>query len=143
MSEQSNNKARWEKPQCHGCIYARQHRGHGENWMECVHPRNGRAAYENILEKFDTGVIPEWCPRVLPQGFALELAMRQDFERRCMDHFNAKRAAGVKIIDDNGAPATPEALFWKNPDGSYGVQAFNVAWVAYRWGFEASRGMGV
>lgn len=78
-----------------------------------------------------------------PQGFALELAMRQDFERRCMDHFNAKRAAGVKIIDDNGSPATPEALFWKNPDGTYGVQAFNVAWIAYRWGFQAARGMEV
>lgn len=72
---------------------------------------------------------------------AAELAMRQDFERRCLAHFQAKREAGVKIIDDNGSPATSEALFWKNPDGSYGVAAFNVAWIAYRWGFEAAKGV--
>lgn len=68
-----------------------------------------------------------------------EAHMRVEFERRCLDHFKAKRAAGVPIIDDNGSPATTEALFWRDENGHYGVQAFNVAWIAYRWGVEFGR----
>lgn len=63
-----------------------------------------------------------------------EEALRADFERCCLEHFQAKRAASVEVIDDNGSPATPEALFWREADGSYGVKAFNIAWIAYQWG---------
>lgn len=59
---------------------------------------------------------------------------REQFEARCLEHFKAKREAGASIVDDNGSPITAEALFWKEADGSYGVRAFNVAWIAYQWG---------
>lgn len=68
-----------------------------------------------------------------------EAHMRVKFERRCLEHFKAKRDAGVPIIDDNGSPATAEALFWRDQNGQYGVQAFNVAWIAFRWGVEFGR----
>lgn len=61
---------------------------------------------------------------------------QEDFERRCLDRFIARREAGT-LIDDNGAPTTAESLFWKEADGSYGVRAFNAAWIAYQWGVEA------
>lgn len=57
---------------------------------------------------------------------------RAAFEAAALEHFIKRRDEG-KAIDDNGSPATPEALFWKTPSGDYGVQMFNAAW----WGWQA------
>lgn len=60
--------------------------------------------------------------------------MREVFEERCIELMTLKREAGVKIHDDNGSPVTHESLFWRNSDGSYGVDMFNAAWQGFLWG---------
>jgi len=57
--------------------------------------------------------------------------IRSEFEQAAMQHFVAQREAG-KAVDDNGSPPTPEALFWKDEQGNYGVKMFNAAW----WGWK-------
>lgn len=81
---------------------------------------------EDLLRKKNAGRQQQCCT-----------ADRTDFERRCLAQFQARRAAGT-LIDDNGAPATAESLFWKEAEGQYGVRAFNIAWKAYQWGVEAA-----
>lgn len=58
---------------------------------------------------------------------------RDRFEQAALAHFLARREAGL-AIDDNGSPATAEALFWKDEAGNYGVKMFNAAW----WGWQAA-----
>jgi hypothetical protein len=58
---------------------------------------------------------------------------RTAFEAATLKYFIAQREAG-KAIDDNGSPATPEALFWRKENGDYGVEMFNAAW----WGWKAA-----
>lgn len=36
---------------------------------------------------------------------------------------------------------TPEELFWKQPDGSYGVSMFNAAWWGWRASIQANGGV--
>lgn len=127
---------------CQRCRFAYSHRGHGECWTECSHPvAHRRGPFMNILWgcQEEPKPVPEWCP-IRAENLNKQVEDRTDFERRCLEHFKAKRAAGVDVIDDNGSPVTSEALFWRAPDGSYGVAAFNVAWIAYQWGYEAGKG---
>ena len=53
-----------EVTDCRDCPYANDHRGQGECWTECRHPKNNKSAYENILwgcqEQFKS--TPIWCP---------------------------------------------------------------------------------
>lgn len=63
--------------------------------------------------------------------------MAQDFEERALAMMRAKRIAGQPIRDDNNCDLTREALFWRKPNGDYGVEAFNQAWAGYVWGYEA------
>lgn len=59
-------------------------------------------------------------------------ALRKQFEDACLANFVERRASG-NISDDNGSPATHEALFWRKANGDYGVTLFNAAW----WGYKA------
>ena len=68
-----------------------------------------------------------------------ELAQeRAEFEAAAYAHFLSCRASGAldrQLAD--GGDGTPEALFWKQPNGEYGVLAFNAAF----WGWRAARGL--
>ena len=63
---------------------------------------------------------------------------RTEFEAAAYTHFVTRRAQGKldRQLQDGG-DQTPEALFWKQPDGSYGVKMFQAAW----WGWKAARGV--
>lgn len=63
---------------------------------------------------------------------------QQAFENRCWEHYLAERARRTLPGDVDGEP-TREGLFWRREDGSYGVLAFNTAWMAYQWGMQALR----
>lgn len=67
-------------------------------------------------------------------GRATEALLRQDFEDKCLLRMRLKRDAGQFIGADNGAEVTRESLFWRRPDGQYGVLMFNAAWQGYQWG---------
>lgn len=58
-------------------------------------------------------------------------AERTVFERRAYMYYVERHAAG-KLEDSHMPPYPPEGLFWREPDGTYGVKMFNAAW----WGFE-------
>lgn len=65
---------------------------------------------------------------------------RTEFEAAAYAHFVTRRAQGKldrQLASDQGGDETPEALFWKQPDGSYGVLMFNAAF----WGWKAARGL--
>ena len=55
---------------CRECPFAHRHAGHGECWIECIHPENGREPYEDILwgcmQDFEE--VPSWCPFILQNG---------------------------------------------------------------------------
>lgn len=58
------------------------------------------------------------------------------FEEACYQHYLERKQAGA--LDPNAeGDGTREALFWRQPDGSYGVLMFNAAW----WGWKAAKGM--
>ena len=63
---------------------------------------------------------------------------RAEFEAAAFKLYQEKKAAGkLDTQADQEGDGSPEALFWKQPDGSYGVLAFNSAW----WGWQAARGL--
>lgn len=67
-------------------------------------------------------------------------AERTEFEYAAYAHFLERRAQGAldqQLAADAGGDQTPEALFWRQPDGSYGVKMFQAAW----WGWKAGRGL--
>lgn len=64
------------------------------------------------------------------------LTERERFEQAAYRHYLDRRAAGL-TSDMSDPCASPEALFWQQPDGSYGVLMFNAAW----WGWQAARGL--
>lgn len=59
---------------------------------------------------------------------------REHFEDQCMTLMRLKRENGKHIGADNGVPVEREALFWRKPNGEYGVEMFNAAWQGYQWG---------
>lgn len=60
-------------------------------------------------------------------------ALRQEFEGKAYAHYLKRKAAGE--LDPNAeGDGSREALFWKQPDGSYGVLLFNAAWQGFKWG---------
>jgi hypothetical protein len=61
---------------------------------------------------------------------------RTDFETAMYAHYLRKRAAG-QIDAEGEGDGTPEALFWKQPSGDYGVLMFNAAW----YGWQAAKGL--
>jgi hypothetical protein len=58
------------------------------------------------------------------------------FEKAMFEHYLRQRALGVLDPNDEG-DGTPEALFWKQPNGDYGVLMFNAAW----YGWRAAKGL--
>lgn len=58
---------------------------------------------------------------------------RQEFENHAYAHYLQRKAAG-KVDPTAEGDGGREALFWKQPDGSYGVLAFNAAWQGFKWG---------
>jgi hypothetical protein len=56
---------------------------------------------------------------------------RATFERLTFDYFLHRREAGHIDPSDQG-DGTPEALFWKDDLGNYGVRMFNAAWWAWK-----------
>ena len=59
---------------------------------------------------------------------------RAAFEAAAYRHFQRRLAAG-KIPAEEPGDGTPEALFWRDEKGDYGVKMFNAAW----WGFKEGR----
>jgi hypothetical protein len=57
---------------------------------------------------------------------------RESFEKACVIKFAIWRVAG-NTANDNGAPATREALCWRDEHGNYGVMALQAAW----WGWKS------
>lgn len=62
--------------------------------------------------------------------------LRAAFEDRAFQLYLAQRATRRLIGDVNDEHPTREQLFWRQSDGTYGVLAFNTAWVAFQWGVE-------
>lgn len=55
---------------------------------------------------------------------------RAEFEKACYTQYVCKKAAGALDLSQDG-DGSQEALFWRQPDGDYGVLMFNAAW----WGW--------
>jgi len=60
--------------------------------------------------------------------------LRKAFEERAFQHYLEQRAVRSLPGDVSDEAPTPEQLFWRQPDGTYGVLAFNTAWIAFQWG---------
>lgn len=58
---------------------------------------------------------------------------RQRFEDHCWQHYMAERERRDLPGDVPDAFPTREQLFWRMPDGRYGVLMFNAAWLAWCW----------
>lgn len=63
-------------------------------------------------------------------------AERKLFEGAMFAHYLKQKAAG-RISTDGDGDGTREALFWKQPNGEYGVLMFNAAW----YGWKAAKGL--
>lgn len=61
---------------------------------------------------------------------------REAFEAAAYALYQSKRAAGTPMVDDLPEGTTPEGLFWKQEDGSYGVLMFNAAWWGWQQGWD-------
>ena len=61
---------------------------------------------------------------------------RTAFEEAAYQHYLRRKEAG-KIDPNAQGDGTREALFWKQPNGEYGVLAFNSAF----WGWRAAKGL--
>lgn len=59
-----------------------------------------------------------------------EAAEREQFEIEMVDVFKEWRARG-NLAEDNGCPASREALCWRTEDGAYGVLSLNMAWTGW------------
>jgi hypothetical protein len=57
------------------------------------------------------------------------------FEHAAYNRYLGQKALGLLTQEDGDG--TPEALFWKQPSGEYGVLMFNAAW----WGWRAAKGL--
>lgn len=62
--------------------------------------------------------------------------LRQLFEDRCWEHYLAERQRRDLPGDVPDEQPTREQLFWLQPDGRYGVLAFNTAWQGWCWAIE-------
>lgn len=60
------------------------------------------------------------------------MSNRQAFEKAAYEHYLQRNAAGKTDHNAEG-DGPPDALFWKDENGNYGVQMFNAAW----WGWQA------
>jgi len=58
---------------------------------------------------------------------------RRRFEDHCWQHYMAERERRDMPGDVPDAFPTREQLFWRMPDGRYGVLMFNAAWLAWCW----------
>lgn len=61
---------------------------------------------------------------------------REAFEVAMFTHYLKQKAAG-RISTDGDGDGTRNALFWKQPNGEYGVLMFNAAW----YGWKAAKGL--
>lgn len=64
----------------------------------------------------------------------MPILKRDKFEQQLFILYEQQAAAG-KLDPALTGDGTPEALFWKLPNGAYGVAQFNSAW----WGWQAGR----
>ncbi len=64
------------------------------------------------------------------------ILQRQNFEAAAYAHYLQRHADG-KTADRRDPPAQPHQLFWRQPDGEYGVLMFNASW----WGWKAGQGL--
>lgn len=55
---------------------------------------------------------------------------RAAFEGAAYDYYLERRKAG-KVSDGSESPMSPQQLFWRKPEGTYGVEMFNAAWWAW------------
>jgi len=62
--------------------------------------------------------------------------LRTAFEDRAFQHYLEQRAMRRLEGDVSDEHPTRDQLFWCHPDGTYGVLAFNIAWIAFQWGAE-------
>jgi hypothetical protein len=66
---------------------------------------------------------------------AREYNERRAFEQAAYARYQTMKVAGLLAKGDGDG--SPEALFWKQPNGEYGVLMFNAAW----WGWRAAKGL--
>lgn len=62
---------------------------------------------------------------------------RESFEKAAYDHYLQRKAAG-KVDPSAEGDGTPEAMFWRDENGNYGVLMFNAAWWGWQAGIEAA-----
>lgn len=62
----------------------------------------------------------------------IEELERTAFESATYDYYLAKRGRLGQLPHDTDAPSTREQLFWRKPDGSYGVEHLQGGW----WGWK-------
>ena len=60
--------------------------------------------------------------------------MRAEFEDRTYAYYLDRRSKGDFENHPERGDDTRESIFWKNPDGSYGVHAIQSAWQGFKWG---------
>ena len=68
-----------------------------------------------------------------PESIVFE-EQRPAFEAAAYKHYLQRHADG-KTADRHTIPMQPDQLFWRQPDGDYGVLMFNYAW----WGWKAGQ----
>ena len=52
---------------------------------------------------------------------------RPQFEDALWSHYQALKARGWSAPEE-GDPTNPESLFWREPNGQYGVRSVEAAW---------------
>lgn len=62
--------------------------------------------------------------------------IRKAFEDRAFQLYLEQRAMRELPGDVDDEHPTREQLFWRMPDGTYGVRQFVAAWIAFQWGVE-------
>ena len=62
---------------------------------------------------------------------------REAFEKAAYNHYLQRKATG-KIDPSAEGDGTPEAMFWRDENGNYGVLMFNAAWWGWQDGAEAA-----
>lgn len=85
------------------------------------------------LRAYALGEIDKQGPRRLQPTMVAEVR-RADFEREMFRRFLWLKDQGWQQPGAEGDP-TMAALFWRTPDGQYGVQQFEAAWVGFNMGY--------
>ena len=88
-----------------------------------------------VLECGDTAEeVSKKIEAVNAQSWRLSMTedeLRAAFEDLMVATFRTTRLFGSPITDDNDAPATKEAICWRDAAGLYGIKQLNAAWTGY------------